>query len=129
ILHPVSSAMLRRASYAMERDAAPGVDGTTWDTYEKDLDRRIEGLPARVKSGAYRAQPSRRSYIPKEDGSKRPLAVAALEEKIVQRAVAAVLSAIYEENFLGFSYGFRPKRSQHDALDALIVGISSRKVN
>jgi group II intron reverse transcriptase/maturase len=121
--------MLRTAFYAMKRDAAPGVDGMTWDTYEKDLDRRIEDLHARVKTGAYRAQPSRRSYIPKEDGSKRPLAVAALEEKIVQRAVAAVLSAIYEESFLGFSYGFRPGRSQHHALDALIVGISSRKVN
>jgi group II intron reverse transcriptase/maturase len=98
-------------------------------SYEKDLDRRIEDLHARVKGGAYRALPSRRSYIPKEDGSKRPLAVAALEDKIVQRATAAVLSAVFEEDFLGFSYGFRPKRSQHDALDALIVGISSRKVN
>jgi group II intron reverse transcriptase/maturase len=113
----------------MKRDAAAGVDGMTWETYEEDLDRRIEDLHARVKRGAYRALPSRRSYIPKEDGSKRPLAVAALEDKIVQRAVAAVLSAIYEEDFLGFSYGFRPGRSQHDALDALIVGIGSRKVN
>src|SRR5256885_15624949 len=129
LLHHINPAMLRTAFYAMKRDAAPGVDGMTWDTYEKDLDRRIEDLHARVRTGAYRAQPSRRSYIPKEDGSKRPLAVAALEEKIVQRAVAAVLSAIYEENFLGFSYGFRPGRSQHHALDALIVGISSRKVN
>jgi group II intron reverse transcriptase/maturase len=113
----------------MKRDAAPGVDGMTWETYERDLDGRVEALHARVKTGAYRAQPSRRSYIPKEDGSKRPLAVAALEDKIVQRAVAAVLNVIYEEAFLGFSYGFRPERSQHDALDALIVGISSRKVN
>ena len=129
LLHHVDLAMLRTAFYAMKRDAAPGIDGMTWETYEADLDRRIEDLHARVKSGAYRAQPSRRSYIPKEDGSKRPLAVAALEDKIVQRAVAAVLSAIYEEDFLGFSYGFRPGRSQHDALDALIVGISSRKVN
>src|SRR4051812_32372626 len=129
LLHHIDPAMLRTAFYAIKRDAAPGVDGMTWQTYEQDLDRRIEDLHARVKTGAYRAQPSRRSYIPKEDGSKRPLAVAALEEKIVQRAVAAVLSAIYEENFLGFSYGFRPGRSQHHALDALIVGISSRKVN
>jgi len=91
LLHHINPAMLRTAFYAMKRDAAPGVDGMTWDTYEKDLDRRIEDLHARVKTGAYRAQPSRRSYIPKEDGSKRPLAVAALEEKIVQRAVAAVL--------------------------------------
>src|SRR6267378_4711566 len=129
LLHHVDPAMLRTAFYAMKRDAAPGVDGMTWETYEEDLDRRIEDLHARVKRGAYRALPSRRSYIPKEDGSKRPLAVAALEDKIVQGATAAVLSAIFEEDFLGFSYGFRPRRSQHDALDALIVGISSRKVN
>jgi RNA-directed DNA polymerase len=129
LLHHIDPAMLRTAFYAMKREAAPGVDGMTWETYEEHLDRRIEDLYARVKRGAYRALPSRRSYIPKEDGSKRPLAVAALEDKIVQRATAAVLSVIYEEDFLGFSYGFRPKRSQHDALDALIVGISSRKVN
>ena len=92
----------------------------TWTTYEQDLDRQIEDLHARVKRGAYRALPSRRSYIPKEDS---------LEDKIVQRAAGAVLSAIYEEDFLGFSYGFRRGRSQHDALDALIVGIDSRKVN
>ena len=129
LLHHVDPAMLRTAFYAMKRDAAPGVDGMTWETYEQDLDRRIETLHERVQAGTYRALPSRRSYIPKEDGSKRPLAVAALEDKIVQRAVAAVLSVIYEEDFLGFSYGFRAKRSQHDALDALIVGIGSRKVN
>src|ERR687894_1038184 len=129
LLHHISPAMLRTAFYAIKRDAAPGVDGMTWQTYEQGLGRRIEELHARVRSGTYRAQPSRRSYIPKEDSSKRPLAVAALEDKIVQRATAAVLSAIYEEDFLGFSYGFRPGRSQHDALDALIVGISSRKVN
>ena len=132
LLHHVDRAMLRTAFYAIKRDAAPGVDGVTWETYEQDLDRRIETLHEQVQAGTYRALPSRRSYIPKEDGSKRPLAVAALEDKIVQRAVAAVLSAIYEEDFLGFSYGFRPGRSQHDALDALdalIVGIGSRKVN
>jgi len=129
LLHHVDQAMLRTAFYAIKRAAAPGVDGMTWETYEQGLDRRIEYLHARVKNGAYRALPSRRSYIPKEDGSKRPLAVAALEDKIVQRATAAVLSAIYEEDFLGFSYGFRPGCSRHDALDALIVGISSRKVN
>ncbi|HEY2527047.1 MAG TPA: group II intron reverse transcriptase/maturase [Xanthobacteraceae bacterium] len=129
LLHHVAPAMLRTAFYAIKRDAAPGVDGMTWETYEEDLDRRIEDLHARVRSGAYRASPSRRSYIPKGDGSKRPLAIAALEDKIVQRAVAAVLSAIHEEDFLGFSYGFRPNRSQHDALDALIIGITSRKVN
>jgi RNA-directed DNA polymerase len=129
LLHHVDPAMLRTAFYAVKRDAAPGVDGMTWETYEQDIDRRIDDLHAKVQSGAYRAQPSRRSYIPKEDGSKRPLAVAALEDKIVQRAVSAVLSAIYEEEFLGFSYRFRPGRSQHDALDALIVGITSKKVN
>jgi group II intron reverse transcriptase/maturase len=121
--------MLRTAFHALKRDAAPGVDGMTWETYEQALDRRVEGLHARAQSGAYRAQPSRRSHIPKEDGSKRPLAVPALEDKIVQRAVAAVLNAIYEEDFLGFSYGFRPGRGQHDALDALHVGINSRNVN
>jgi group II intron reverse transcriptase/maturase len=129
LLHHVDVAMLKTAFYAMKRDVSPGVDGVTWETYERDLDRKIEDLHAQVRSGAYRALPSRRSYIPKEDGTKRPLAVAALEDKIVQRATAAVLSAIYEEDFLGFSYGFRPKRSQHDALDALIVGVSSKKVN
>lgn len=97
--------------------------------YEADLDRKIEDLHARVQRGAYRALPSLRRYIPKADGRQRPLAVAALEDKIVQRATVAVLNAIYEEDLLGFSYGFRPKRSQHDALDALSVGISSTKVN
>jgi len=129
LLHHLDLSMLRTAFHALKRDAAPGVDGVTWEAYEKDFDRRTEDLYSRVQRGAYRAQPSRRSYIPKEDGSKRPLAVMALEDKIVQRATAAVLSAIYEEEFLGFSYGFRPKRSQHDALDALITGIGSRKVN
>jgi RNA-directed DNA polymerase len=118
LLHHVDPEMLRTSFYAL-----------TWDTYEQGLDRRIEDLHARVQSGAYRAQPSRRSYIPKEDGTKRPLAVTALEDKIVQRAVAAVLSEIYEADFLGFSYGFRPGRGQHDALDALYVGIGSKKVN
>jgi RNA-directed DNA polymerase len=129
LLHHVDPAMLRTALTAIRRDSAPGVDGETWVDYEKDLDRRIDALHSKIHRGAYRALPSRRSYIPKEDGSKRPLAITALEDKIVQRAAAAVLSAVYEEEFLGFSYGFRPGRSQHDALDALIVGITSRKVN
>ena len=129
LLHHVDPEMLKTSFYALKRDAAPGVDGMTWDTYEQDLDHRIEDLHTRVQSGAYRAQPSRRSYIPKEDGTKRPLAVTALEDKIVQRAVAAVLNEIYEADFLGFSYGFRPGRGQHDALDALYVGISSKKVS
>ncbi len=129
LLHHIDPAMLRTAFHAIRRDAAPGIDGETWVDYEKDLDRRIEALHSNIHRGAYRALPSRRSWIPKEDGSKRPLAVTALEDKIVQRATAALLSKIYEEEFLGFSYGFRPGRSQHDALDALIVGINSRKVN
>ena len=101
----------------------------TWEIYEKELDCRIDALHSRIQKGAYRAQPSRRTYIPKEDGSRRPLAVTALEDKIVQKATTAVLNAIYEEEFLGFSYGFRPNRNQHDALDALIVGITSKNVN
>jgi group II intron reverse transcriptase/maturase len=129
LFHHLSESMLRTAFFALKRDAAPGIDGLTWRAYEADLDRRIEDLHERVRRGAYRAQPSRRRYIPKPDGRQRPLAVAALEDKIVQRAAVAVLNAIYEEDFLGFSYGFRPGRSQHDALDALIVGISSAKVN
>src|SRR3954471_16460856 len=110
LLHHVDRAMLRTAFYAIKREAAPGVDGVTWEIYEQDLDRRIETLHEQVQAGTYRAQPSRRSYIPKEDGSKRPLAVAALEDKIVQRAVAAVLSAIYEEDFLGFCVLQRQKK-------------------
>ena len=129
LFHHLSIPMLRTAFYELKREAAPGVDGLTWEDYEADLDRRIEDLHARVHRGAYRAQPSRRRYIPKADGRQRPLAVAALEDKIVQRATVAVLNAIYEEDFVGFSYGFRSKRSQHDALDALIVGITSTKVN
>ena len=129
LFHHLNPAMLRTAFLALKRDAAPGVDGLVWQDYEADLDRRIEDLHARVQRGAYRALPSRRRYIPKPDGRQRPLAVAALEDKIVQRATAAVLNAIYEEDFLGFSYGFRPRRGQHDALDALVVGISSTRVN
>ena len=129
LFHYLSVELLRLAFFALKRDAAPGVDGLTWQDYEADLDRRIEDLHARVQRGAYRALPSRRQYIPKADGQQRPLAVAALEDKIVQKAVCGVLNAIYEEDFLGFSYGFRPKRSKHDALDALTVGIYSTKVN
>ena len=129
LFHHLSLPMLRTAFFALKREAAPGVDGLTWQDYEADLDRNIEGLHSQVHRGAYRAQPSRRRYIPKADERQRPLAVAALEDKIVQRAVVAVLNAVYEEDFLGFSYGFRPKRGQHDALDALAVGITSKRVN
>jgi RNA-directed DNA polymerase len=129
LLHHISVGLLRLAFFEIKKDAAPGVDGLTWQDYEADLDRNIEDLHDRVHKGAYRAQPSRRLYIPKPDGRQRPIAIAALEDKIVQRATAVVLNTIYEEDFLGFSYGFRPKRSQHDALDALVVGITSTKVN
>jgi RNA-directed DNA polymerase len=129
LAHHINMAMLRVAFFALKRDAAPGVDGVTWQTYEADLDRNLTDLHSRVHRGAYRALPSRRQYIPKADGRQRPIAIAALEDKVVQRATAAVLNAIYEEDFLGFSYGFRPKRGQHDALDALCVAITSRKVN
>jgi RNA-directed DNA polymerase len=129
LLHHLSIDLLGLAFFALKRDAAPGVDGVTWQTYEADLDRNLTDLHERVHRGAYRALPSRRTYIPKADGRQRPLAVAALEDKIVQRATVAVLNAIYEEDFLGFSYGFRPQRSQHDALDALAVGICNTRVN
>src|SRR5712672_967763 len=129
LLHHISVELLEEAFLELKMKAAAGVDGVTWDAYEADFDRRIEDLHARVHSGAYRALPSRRVYIPKPDGRQRPLAIAALEDKIVQRAAAAVLNAIYEEDFLGFSYGFRPGRGTHDALDALVVGIESTKVN
>src|SRR5580704_8218398 len=129
LLHHVGVDLLGMAFFALKRDAAPGVDGLTWRTYEADLDRNLTDLHERVHRGAYRALPSRRTYIPKADGKQRPLAIAALEDKIVQRATVAVLNAIYEEDFLGFSYGFRPGCGTHDALDALVVGIESTKVN
>src|ERR1700694_3848262 len=129
LFHHINIELLEAAFYEVNADAAAGVDGVTWDEYEADLGRNLEDLHARLHRGAYRAMPSRRHYRPKSDGRQRPLAIAALEDKIVQRATVAVLNAIYEEEFLGFSYGFRPGRGQHDALDALCVGIDSRKVN
>ena len=129
LLHHVNPDTLRTAFHALRRRAAPGVDGVTWDDYEADLEPRLADLHGRIHRGAYRPQPARRTYIPKADGRRRPLAIAALEDKIVQGAVVMVLNAIYEEDFLGFSYGFRPGRGPHDALDALAVGIASRKVN
>jgi RNA-directed DNA polymerase len=127
LFHHITVDLLRLSFFALKRDAAPGADGVIWQDYEADLERKLGDLYARVHRGAYRPQPSRRRYIPKADGRQRPLAVAALEDKIVQRATAAVLNQIYEEDFLGFSYGFRPGRSQHDALDALMVGIRETK--
>ena len=129
LLHHIDVTALEEAFFDLKKHAAPGVDGLTWETYEADLGRRLEDLHARVHRGAYRALPSRRVFIPKPDGRQRPLAVAALEDKIVQRATATVLNAIYEEDFLGFSYGFRPGRGAHDAMDALVVGITTNKVN
>jgi RNA-directed DNA polymerase len=129
LLHHISTDLLREAFRELKRNAAPGVDGLTWDTYEADLEGHLADLHERVQRGAYRALPSRRVYIPKPDGRQRPLAVAALEDKIVQRATVAVLNEIYEEDFFGFSYGFRPGRGAHDACDALVVGIRSTQVN
>jgi len=129
LFHHITVELLEEAFYALAQNAAPGVDRRTWKDYEADLEHNIEDLHQRVQRGAYRALPSRRVYIPKPDGQQRPLAVAALEDKIVQRAVVALLNAIYEEDFLGFSYGFRPGRGAHDALDALCVGIHGKKVS
>ena len=129
LLHHVTVERLEEAYRAIRPGAAPGVDGVTWRDYGQDLEANLRDLHARVHRGAYRARPSRRSYIPKADGRLRPLGVASLEDKIVQRALVAVLEAIYEQDFLGFSYGFRPGRSPHQALDALAVGIKRRKVN
>jgi retron-type reverse transcriptase len=129
LLHHITVDTLRAAYYALKRKAAPGVDGVTWEDYEADLEPRLADLHGRVHRGAYRPQPARRTFIPKADGKQRPLAIAALEDKIVQGATVMVLNAIYEEEFLGFSCGFRPGRGPHDALDALVVGITSRKVN
>jgi len=129
LLHYVTVDRLTEAFSSLKREAAPGVDGATWQSYKQDLEINLMKLHEQVHRGTYRALPSRRRYIPKPDGRQRPLGIAALEDKIVQRAVVQVLNAIYEEDFLGFSYGFRPGRGQHDALDALAVGITSTKVN
>jgi RNA-directed DNA polymerase len=129
LLHHVTVERLREAFRAIRKNAAPGVDGVTWEHYGADLEQRLKDLHARVQRGAYRAKPSRRAYIPKPDGRQRPLGIAALEDKIVQRAVTEVLNAIYETDFLGFSYGFRPGRRAHVALDALAIGIRFKKIN
>ena len=128
LLHHLTIGLLRESFYALKRKAAPGVDGVTWKEYEAGLEDRLVDLHGRVHRGAYRALPSRRVYIPKSDGRQRPLGIAALEDKVVQQAVVTILNQIYEEDFRGFSYGFRTGRSQHQALDALNVGISRKKV-
>lgn len=129
LLHHITPERLRSAFLGIKRKAAAGVDGVTWHWYEEDLDNNLQDLHARIHRGAYRARPSRRKYIPKSDGRQRPLGIATLEDKIVQRAVTEVLSAIYETDFLGFSYGFRPGRLAHEALGALAVGIHRKKVS
>jgi len=129
LLHHIDVELLSKAYHMLKRDAAAGVDGVTWRAYGVDLQEKLVDLHGRVHCGAYRAQPSRRRIIPKPDGRERPLGIATLEDKIVQRALVEVLNALYEPEFLGFSYGFRPGRSQHDALDALWVGISTKNVN
>lgn len=129
LLHHLTVDLLRDSYYALKRNAAPGVDGVRWSEYEDGLEGRLIDLHGRVHRGAYRAQPSRRVYIPKDDGRQRPLGVAALEDKIVQQAVVTILNEIYEVDFRGFSYGFRPGRSPHQALDALNVGLQRKRVN
>jgi RNA-directed DNA polymerase len=129
LLHHVDVDRLRDAYRAINPKAVPGVDELTWEDYGQDLEGNLADLHRRLQSGSYRAKPTRRAYIPKPDGRSRPLGIAALEDKIVQRAVVEVLNGIYEMVFLGFSYGFRPGRSAHDALDALAYGIDRRKVS
>jgi RNA-directed DNA polymerase len=129
LLHHVTIEQLRDSYQGLKKQAAPGVDGMTWQEYGSELEVRLQDLHRRVHSGGYRAQPSRRVLIPKADGGQRPLGIAALEDKIVQHAIGTVLNHIWEEDFLGFSYGFRPGRSQHDALDSLYVGIKRKRVS
>src|SRR5215470_6062650 len=129
LLHHVTVDLLRDSYRSLKKQAAPGVDGVTWEEYGQALEARLTDLHGRIHRGAYQAKPSRRVWIPKSDGRQRPLGIAALEDKVVQYAVGTVLNPIWEEDFLGFSYGFRPGRSQHQALDALYVGITRKKVN
>jgi len=129
LLHHINIDVLRTSFFGLKKTAAPGVDEMTWIEYAEHLEANLLDLHARVHTGAYRALPSLRKYIPKADGRQRPLGIAAMEDKIVQAAVVAILTPIYEAEFLGFSYGFRPKRSQHQALDALAFGIGKRRIN
>jgi RNA-directed DNA polymerase len=129
LLHHVNEKRLLDSFYLLKRQAAPGVDQVTWGEYAEGVESRITDLHDRIHRQAYRAQPSRRVYIPKPDGRQRPLGIAALEDKIVQQAVVEVLNQIYEEDFAGFSYGYRPGCSAHNALDSLSAGIVAKKVN
>jgi retron-type reverse transcriptase len=128
-MHHITTELLRDSYYNLKKDAVPGVDEVTWKEYGEDLENRLESLHERIHKGTYRARPSKRIYIPKPDGKRRPIGIAALEDKIAEMAVVKILNQIYEEEFIGFSYGFRPGRSQHRALDAIWVGITERKVN
>ena len=129
LLHHVDVDRLRAAYWALKPKAAPGVDGVTWEDYGQDLEANLQALHGRVHRGSYRPRPSRRVFIPKADGRQRPLGIASLEDKLLQRAVVEVLNMTYETDFLGFSYGFRPGRSPHRALDALAAGVVRKKVN
>ncbi len=129
LMHHITKDLLRDSFESLNRGAAPGVDDVTWQEYGEQLEERLPDLHERVHGGRYKAMPSKRIWIPKPDGRQRPIGIAVLEDKIVQQAVVKVLNQIYEEDFIGFSYGFRPKRSQHNALDAILVGITRRKVS
>src|SRR4249920_3475399 len=129
LLHHIDVEVLRASFFQLKKSAAPGIDEVSWNEYAENLEANLADLRRRVHTGAYRALPSRRRYIPKADGRQRPLGIAALEDKVVQAAVVAILTPIYEAKFLGFSYGFRQGRKQHDALDALAYGINARKIN
>ena len=129
LFHHLTVERLRNAYLDLNKKAAPGIDGVTWEQYGVELEENLQGLHQRLHRGAYRAKPTRRAYIPKADGQKRGLGVAALEDKIVQRAVVEILNAIYEVDFLGYSYGARPGRGAHQALDALATGLRRKKVN
>jgi RNA-directed DNA polymerase len=130
LLHHITIELLKQSFQALERNAAPGIDGVTWYAYQEDnLEEKLKDLHGRIHRGSYRARPAKRTHIPKADGSLRPLDILCLEDKIVQQAVVYVLEAIYEADFLGFSYGFRPGRGQHDALDALHAGLMRKNVN
>lgn len=129
LLHHISEARLAESFRGLRRDAAAGVDEVTWEQYQQGLEGRLSDLHSRIQRGSYRAQPSKRSYIAKDDGRMRPLGISALEDKIVQQALSEVLNQIYEVDFVGFSYGFRPERSQHHALDALWVALVEKPIN
>jgi len=129
LIHQITPELLVTSFYQLKKQAARGVDGMSWSEYEEDLMRRVSVLHRRIQSGRYKPKPARSVYIPKGNGESRPLSIQCVEDKVAQHAVAMFLGQIYETNFMGFSYGFRPNRSQHDALDALTFGLVKRKVN